>query len=621
MRTHTPKVFITGAAGELGLPLGNMLVAAGWDVSGCDLRPAPGAGFPISLCDLTRCPPEGVDWSGYEAVVHLANHSDDQRATPARLLAENAAMNHNVFAGAIAAGVRTLVFASTMQVFRGPFSAELGDVEYLPLDGRLAFRYSATNSYAESKRNAEDALRTLARQHPERAFVVLRLPRVFLLPRNIPRASAGPRDQPERGEGYSYLLVDELARLVLAILRARLTGFRCYFPAARDNSLGLPATTVIRRHYASVPLRAPLAAIDALVDTSEITRDTGWRPEPAEAADQGWLGTAFKSSLLPSGLMQIRRDLERGIGRRLRHLDHRVTALRHRVRRHLWLQQHTLGSAALVLPAKARLGEGPLWHTRERRLYWVDIDGHTLHRFDPVSGIDEEMRFGEHVSAVFEGPDAQVLVALQVSLAWVDFDARRSSPHVAGPIDGPPNRLNDGKRDAAGRVWIGSMHLTSRRRSGSLFTVHDDGRVERKLEGVGCSNGLAWSRDGRTLYYIDSHDHRIDSFTFDPSSGELGPRRTVLSIPRWLGMPDGMCADADGKLWVALSGGGMVVRVDPAEMRMLGAVQVPASKVTSCTFGGPDLDTLYITTARAGLGPAELAAQPHAGGLFVFRPG
>ena len=610
MSTRTPRVFITGAAGEIGAPLGNLLVAAGWDVSGCDLRPCTAARFPISICDLATAQPGDVDWSDCEAVVHLANHSDDQRAPPDRILAENAAMNRFVFAQAIAGRVHTLLFSSTMQVFRGPLGSELGDVEYLPLDGRLTYRYSEANSYAGSKRRAEDELRALAREHPERAFVVLRLPRIYQLPQQVPRPPVGPRTQPERVEGYSYLLLEELARLVLAIVRAGLTGFRCYFPAARDNLLSLPPASVIRRQYPCVPLRAPLAAIDALVDTSEITRDTGWRPCPvrAEVGSSDWS-------------RRIRRHLEGGVGRRLQHLDERVSSLGRHVRRRLWLQQHALGSAVLVLPAKARLGEGPMWHTRERRLYWVDIDGHTLHRFDPVSRADEMMRFDETVSAVFEGPEARVLVALQVSLVWVDFDARSISPHVAGRIDGPPNRLNDGKRDAAGRVWIGSMHVHGRRRSGSLFAVHTDGRVERKLDGIGCSNGLTWSRDGRKLYFIDSHDHRIDSFAFDPTSGDLGRRRTVLTIPHWLGVPDGMCSDAHGKLWVALSGGGMVVCIDPDAMVLLGAVQVPARRVTSCAFGGPDLGTLYITTARGGLGPAELTAQPEAGGLFAFRPG
>ncbi len=611
MSTRPPSVFITGASGELGLPLGNMLVDAGFEVSGCDLRPGLGARFPITLCDIAHDPPG--DCTGHDAVVHLANHSDDQRASPERILADNAAMNHHVFTAAVAAGVHTLVFASTMQVFRGPYDPELGDVEYLPLDGGLAYRYGA-NSYAHSKRLGEEALRSLAEAHPERAFVVLRLPRVFSLPARVPRPHVGPREQPERGEGYSYLLTEDFGRVVVAVLRARLSGYRCYFPAARDNLLRLPAAAVIHRQYPSVPLRAPATRIDALVDTSELTRDTGWRPSALTEVE------SRVSGLVPPDLLHLRRYLERGITRRLRLLDHRVTTLGRRVRRSLWSRRHALGTATLVVPAKARLGEGPLWHPREQRLYWVDIDGQALHRFDPVTGNDEVMRFDAPVSAVFEGPDSRVLVALQFSLAWVDFDARTVMPHAAGRIEGPPNRFNDGKRDVAGRVWIGSMHLNSRRRSGALFTVHADGRVERKLEGVGCSNGLAWSRDGRTLYYIDSHDQCIDRFAFDPDSGALGQRRTLMAIPPWLGMPDGMCADRDGKLWVALAGGGMVVHIDPDGARVLGAVHVPTSRVTSCAFGGPDLGTLYITTARDGLGPAELDEQPEAGGLFAFDP-
>jgi sugar lactone lactonase YvrE len=607
------KVFITGAAGTLGESAGNTLTALGWDVSGCDLRPSASARFPIAVNDLATRPDLTPLLAGCDAVIHFANHSDHHRAPADRILAENESINAWVFSAALAAGARTLVFSSSVQVINGrdsykhtprPFSPA-----YLPLDGQAPPRIGESNTYARSKLSAENLLRSLAAQHPERGFVALRFPFV-VKPDAIDQALARSIAYSTGHEAFAFLPLTETGPLLEKILRARLTGYRCYLPAARESLLFLPPRRVIAKHFSHTPLRHPLNTISSLVDTSELTRDTGWQPHPL-----GWLSG-------PAGYRRrallLAQDLA---GRRWSGLKRRALAATTALRRAFAPRIRSLGTAHLVSPARAELGESPLWHPTQNRLLWTDIPARTLHRFDPATSTDETFPLPEPASAVACDRTGRTLVALQDSLHWIDLPNTALTPALTTRLDGPPNRLNDGKFDAHGRLWIGSMHIEGRDRTGSLFCVHPDGRIERKLTNLACSNGLAWSLDNKTLYFIDTGDHRIDAFDCDPATAALSNRRTLLALSPALGFPDGMCLDAENKLWVALHGSGRILRIDPATAQILGAIKIPARNVTSCAFGGPQLDTLYITTARAGLGPAQLAREPDSGGLFAFHPG
>jgi sugar lactone lactonase YvrE len=154
-----------------------------------------------------------------------------------------------------------------------------------------------------------------------------------------------------------------------------------------------------------------------------------------------------------------------------------------------------------------------------------------------------------------------------------------------------------------------------------LYSLDPKMGLKKHFGGVGVSNGLAWSDDNRLMYYIDSMIHAIDCFDFDAAEAILSNRRTIYQVPDDLGAADGMCIDAEGKLWVAFWGGWMVGRIDPNHGELIGKIDLPVSNVTSCAFGGPTLDQLFITTARHGLSPSELGEQPHAGDLFVAAPG
>jgi len=607
------KVFITGAAGTIGESVGNSLAALGCDISGCDLRPSASARFPIAVNDLVTRPDLAPLLAGCDAVIHFANHSDHHRAPADRILSENESVNAWVFSAALAAGARTLVFSSSVQVINGrdsykhtprPFSPA-----YLPLDGHAPPRIGESNTYARSKLSAENLLRSLAAQHPDRGFIVLRFPFV-VRPEAIDQALSRSVAFSTGHEAFAFLPLTETGPLLEKILRARLTGFRCYLPAARENLLFLPPHRALAKHFPHTPLRRPLDTLDSLIDTTELTRDTGWQPQPLHWLS-GPAGCRRRALLLAQDLA----------GRRWSGLKRRALAATTALRRAFAPRIRVLGTAHLAFPARAELGESPLWHPTQNRLLWTDIPARTLHRFDPATGNDETVTLPEPASAIACTPSGRTLIALQDSLHWIDFPNPTLTPVLTTRLDGPPNRLNDGKFDSHGHLWIGSMHIEGRDRTGSLFCVHPDGRIERKLTDLACSNGLAWSLDGKTLYFIDSGDHRIDAFDFDPASAALSNRRTLLTISPILGFPDGMCLDAENKLWVALHGSGRVLRIDPSNAQIIGAIDVPARNVTSCAFGGPQLDTLFITTARANLGPAQLTREPDSGGLFAFLPG
>jgi sugar lactone lactonase YvrE len=278
-------------------------------------------------------------------------------------------------------------------------------------------------------------------------------------------------------------------------------------------------------------------------------------------------------------------------------------------------------SATLVLNLRNELGEGALWHARAGRLYWVDIAGQKLHGFDPATGRTLTALVGQSVGTVVPTRRPEVLVALQRQFAFVDLAGGRITPFPVEPVEPEGVRFNDGKCDPAGRFWIGSTALDHAPGAGRLHCLHADLRIETKLSGLTIANGLAWSHDGRTMYFIDSPSGAVDAFDYDVATGLIAFRRAIRRFAPTEGMPDGMTMDAEGHLWVALWGGNRVVRVDSATGATLAEVAVPTQQVTSCAFGGPDLGTLYITTARIGLSEAQLASQPLAGGLFAARPG
>jgi sugar lactone lactonase YvrE len=275
--------------------------------------------------------------------------------------------------------------------------------------------------------------------------------------------------------------------------------------------------------------------------------------------------------------------------------------------------------AECVLPAGARLGEGPIWDDRAQRLYWVDILSRAVHRFDPASGIDETAEVGQHVGTVVPRQRGGLMLAVREGLAEYEFGGPlRMVARPPTPEHPACNRFNDGKCDPAGRFWAGTMHESvAVKRGGNLYCLERDFTLRRVVDGVTVSNGLAWSLDGRTMYYIDSPTFEVAAFDYDVATGAIGGRRVAVQVGQDMGIPDGMTIDTEGMLWVAHWGGGCVRRWNPADGTVLAEIRVAVSQVSACAFGGAGLDQLYITTAAEDLTAEQRAAEPLAGGLFV----
>jgi sugar lactone lactonase YvrE len=275
----------------------------------------------------------------------------------------------------------------------------------------------------------------------------------------------------------------------------------------------------------------------------------------------------------------------------------------------------------LVLDLRAALGEGPVWDDRAGLLYFVDITGKKVHVYDPQKKTDRVIEVGQQIGCLVLREQGGALAGLEGSIVALDLTTGAQTPFAQPERHLPNNRFNDGKCDPAGRFWIGSMAMKGPASgAGSLYRVDHDGSVAKMFGGATISNGLAWSADARTMYYIDTPTHQVVAYDADPATGAIANRRVAVTIPDGGGGPDGMTIDAEGMLWVAQWGGWQVGRYDPRTGRLIQAIPVPAANVTCPTFAGPGLDELYITTARQGIAEDD-ARQPHAGGLFRCRPG
>ncbi len=276
--------------------------------------------------------------------------------------------------------------------------------------------------------------------------------------------------------------------------------------------------------------------------------------------------------------------------------------------------------AKSILHAQASLGEGSLWNPATERLYWVDIEGRALHVFDPATGADRCYPTGKRIGTVVPKRNGNALVALQTGIHELDLGTGQLT-RLADPVTDEHLRFNDGKCDPAGRFWVGTFDMLLRPHVGTLYRFDADGSTHIMLRHITNSNGIAWSLDRATMYYIDTPTLMVQAFDYDNATGAIANPRIVIRFPEGIGWPDGMTIDAEGKLWVALWGGGAVQRYDPATGALLAVVQVSAPFTSSCAFGGSDLRTLYITSARGGLSPQQLQEFPLSGDVFAVEPG
>ena len=273
----------------------------------------------------------------------------------------------------------------------------------------------------------------------------------------------------------------------------------------------------------------------------------------------------------------------------------------------------------LLLDAKVELGEGPAWDERTGKLLWVNIKGAEVHIFDPKTGVDRVIDLSDQFSdigtiAPTTDPN-KVIIAPDLSIALLDLTTEEVE--ILATVEGENERFNDGKCGPAGNFIVGTMHSSDP--LGKLYNFTKDGGVQFVQDGVKTSNGLGWSPDYKTMYYVDSKYKEVYAWDYDLETGALSNKRVAFKLPEGEYSPDGLTTDKEGMIWLAWWYGYSITRWNPATGEMIGKVDVAAPQVTACCFGGDDNKTLYITSARDEL-PDDLIEQyPHAGGLFVLE--
>jgi len=275
-------------------------------------------------------------------------------------------------------------------------------------------------------------------------------------------------------------------------------------------------------------------------------------------------------------------------------------------------------SVSAVVRGADQLGETPLWCERTQQLWWIDIERPALQSFDPATGAHHR----RPMPGTFFGSQAltrtgERLVAVDLELRLLDVDSAAMAPFTVVETD-LDNRLNDGRVDPRGRLWIGTMDNALHRPQGSFYRVDADGGLTRMATDIVVSNGIAFSPDGRTLYFTDTRRHRSYAFDLDLDDGTITNRRLFADYSTTGERPDGACIDVDGCLWTAFFAGGRIVRYRP-DGRIDRTIQLPVSNPTCVAFGGPDLKTLYVTSATKFLTPAQRAAEPLAGSLLAVE--
>jgi sugar lactone lactonase YvrE len=276
-----------------------------------------------------------------------------------------------------------------------------------------------------------------------------------------------------------------------------------------------------------------------------------------------------------------------------------------------------------VVDARAELGEGTLWDVEGGFLWWIDIWKKQIHRYDPRTGEDRTWEAPEYIGCL--GLRAKGGLVLSMANGFHFFDPETGSfEAISDPEAGrPETRFNDGKPDRQGRFWSGTMFEVPGKPVefvGALYRLDPDHSVHRMIDGVGCSNALAWSPDSRTMYFSDSHAGAVWAYDFDPATGDIENRRVFIDMTDSGGVADGATVDAEGCYWLTIPVTGKVCRYDPAG-RLMQTIVMPTDLPTCCEFGGENLDILYVTTAVLRRPEKHFVGQANPGGLFAVNVG
>ena len=277
--------------------------------------------------------------------------------------------------------------------------------------------------------------------------------------------------------------------------------------------------------------------------------------------------------------------------------------------------------AELEYKIESDLGEGAIWNYKTSELYWIDIEKKTLNIYNPKTKINNSINMPSRIGTVVPFTDNEVVSALEDGVYKTNLKTGASTLFVDMKQALTDNRLNDGKCDPSGRFWVGSMHLEQIEGRAKLYSINNEGELNMKIDSVTISNGIVWTADKTKMYYIDTPTSEIKVYDFDNATGKISNGKVAVKIAEDLGFPDGMTIDENDMLWVGMWNGNAVIQFNPITGKVIQKIEVPAHNITSCAFGGPDLKTLYITSARVDMTDEELQQYPLAGSVFKVTPG
>ena len=276
--------------------------------------------------------------------------------------------------------------------------------------------------------------------------------------------------------------------------------------------------------------------------------------------------------------------------------------------------------AELIVDCKNEHGEGVFWNPSDGRIWWTDIQGRALWSFDPVTTQSASIPMEDRVCCFAPRAAGGLIVAYSDRVVLFDPETKKETLVTLFEPENPETRLNDGRTDRQGRLVVGGMNEVSGTPDSSVISIDGNLKVQTLIDQISCANSICFSPAGNTMFFADTPDREILVFDYEKDRGTLTNKRLHASFKQEPGLPDGSCVDAEGGVWNAEWEGHRVVRVAP-NGTIDHVIDVPVWKPTCCAFGGPNLDTLFITTSRLMSDEAALKKEPSAGGLFAVKPG